>query len=437
MRGMRIFLWISILDGAVAPRPLNVPLSPPGGLEQVQAALTPPPPRLPPHLASQLISVRSSAKQPNNAQPYTCPPCLCNDEMEEKLGLKKRMLCKDRYGEPYDEPGCKVHGIPSGCEWMPFQGACLKLPPTQTPSPTTTMDPKFASPAGAPGAAPAPAPTEEAEEAEEGEEEGEDEEKGSCGADGTPCPTTPPETTTPDPWPGCEPCPCTKAPFGNFPAMEVQAHYAQEKGDWAAYDLCRLKHSLAHLYPDAPECFPPTEPPTTLPPCPPGCARADNSTLACYPTTLPPDTTGMPETTTEEPTTSFEMTTTTVEETTTPKKKKKKKKKKTTTTTTTTTTMAPTPEAPMAAPAPAPVYAPAPMPAGLPPGWSPMAAPGASPSAAEQAFAAADANGDGTLSVKEFQAVHGGVGTLPPAGLLSIAHKEARGLPKGFHLRGR
>jgi len=56
---------------------------------------------------------------------------------------------------------------------------------------------------------------------------------------------------------------------------------------------------------------------------------------------------------------------------------------------------------------------------------------------AEQAFAAADANGDGTLSVKEFQAVHGGVGTLPPAGLLSIAHKEARGLPKGFHLRGR
>merc|ERR1712025_1303851 len=102
-----------------------------------------------------------------------------------------------------------------------------------------------------------------------------------------------------------------------LPSHGVQAHYAQEQDNWAAYDLCRLKRSLAHLYPNAPECFPPTPPPTTLPPCPVGCARADNFTLACYPTTLPPETTGMPETTTEEPTTSFEMTTSTAPTTTT------------------------------------------------------------------------------------------------------------------------
>merc|ERR1712183_1224307 len=59
--------------------------------------------------------------------------------------------------------------------------------------------------------------------------EGEEEPATLCGVGGdqTPCPTTPPVTTTPDPWPGCAPCPCTKAPFANFPAMEVQAHQAQ------------------------------------------------------------------------------------------------------------------------------------------------------------------------------------------------------------------
>lgn len=413
MRSMRILLWITILDGAVAPRPLPLPLSPSIGLELVEVQAPPPPPRLPPHLASQLLNIRSfSARQPNNPLPYTCPPCLCMDELDEKLGLKKRELCKDRYGEPYDEPGCKVYGPGQGCEWIPFSGACLKLPPTQTPKPTTTMDPAAAA---APAAPPAPAAAPGGVETAEGEEGEEEEAESLCGVEGedgemTPCPTTPPATTTPDPFPGCQPCPCTKAPFANFPAMELQAHYSQEQDDWAAYDLCRLKRSLAHLYPDAPDCYPPTPPPTTLPPCPPGCDRADNFTLACYPTTLPPDTTGMPETTTEEPTTSFEMTTTTTPTTPAPAKKKKKKKKKKTTTTTTTTIATTTPyEAPEAAPAPAPVYAPAPAPAGLPPGWAPISAPGAAPEAADGA----------------------------DAGLLSTVRKEARSLLKGFHLRGR
>jgi len=421
---MRIFLLISILDGAVAPRPFPTPLSPPVGLEFVQEDVqveTPPPPRLPPHLASQLISVSSIAQQPNNALPFTCPPCLCMDELNEKLGLKKRELCKDRYGEPYDEPGCKVYGIPQGCEWMPFSGACLKLPPTDTPAPTTTMDPN-APPAAAPGGPAAPPSPAAAE--------GEDEEE--CGDPAKPCPTTPPETTTPDPWRGCPPCPCTKAPFANFPAIEVQAMQAQGEESWAAYDLCRLRRSLAHLFPDAPECFPPTPPPTTLPPCPPGCDRADNFTLACFPTTLPPETTPMPETTTEEPTTSLVMTTTTVTTTTTTKKKGKGKTKTTTTTTTTTTELA---APPMAAPAPAPVYAPYPAPAGLPPGWAPVAAPGAAPEGASAnitaKFNTADTNGDGVLSVDEFTPLAG-------AGLLQTVRKESRShIDGGFHLRGR
>merc|ERR1712146_303378 len=114
------------------------------------------------------------------------------------------------------------------------------------------MDP-HAAPASSPADAGAPAPAPLAGPAGA---------PGGCDDPMTPCTTIPPKTTTPDPWPGCAPCPCTKAPFANFPAVEVQAHQAQEEESWAAYDLCRLKKSLAHLYPDAPDCFPPTPPPT-------------------------------------------------------------------------------------------------------------------------------------------------------------------------------